>query len=135
MRNIIVIITATLALTPYINAEDYVQNQTVILNPQNSENLEAIRLLDNALVIAQKIKDVDAKYALIKELEHCKKCFQSNSDKNNLESIANRAIYLSENIDELLAECGEEDLHLQIASCMQEMAACFENEEAPISEF
>lgn len=90
---------------------------------QSDKYFEAIKHLDKACDFAQKIKNEEVKAAVISELESCKECFQ----KGNVANIAEKASTLHENIDEVLAECDQDNLKTGIASCIGEMAEQFQN--------
>ena len=89
-------------------------------NITDNERNDAINCLNKACILAQNIKNEDVRSSALTELEACKKCFQEDQSKN-FAHTNEKVTTLYENLDEILAECTQENLRKQIASCVGEM--------------
>ena len=93
---------------------------------QSDKYFEAIKHIDKACELAQKIENEDVKVAVISELVSCKECFEKDYLTKNYADMSDRAIGLNENIGEVLADCNQDNLRMGIASCIGEMAEQFQ---------
>lgn len=87
---------------------------------QQTRYTQAFKQLNETLDLAGKIISEEIRYAVISELELCKECFQSQ----NFGDIEQKANSLNENIDEILADCNQTNLKINITRCIGQMASC-----------
>lgn len=90
-----------------------------------SQYFEALKSLDKVYILAQNIKNEHAKLTALSEIGACKTRFQKDYLAKNYSAMAERLVSLSENIDEILAECDQEELAIEIACCVTDSAEQF----------
>lgn len=79
--------------------------------------IEAVNNLEKACDLARKIKNEDSCQLALSEIEDCKECLKKEYfNFKNYEAMEEKASTLYENIDEILAECDDDNLRLEIPS-------------------
>lgn len=81
---------------------------------ENKAVLKAIYHLDMACNLAQRIEINDIKLTVLEELNSCKECLQNKIVSKNFEPEVKKFTILYENIDEILADCSNDDLRVDI---------------------
>ncbi len=84
---------------------------------QQTRYTQTFKQLNETLDLAKKITSEEIRYAVISELELCKKCLQSH----NFGDIEQRTNSLNENIYEILADCDQTSLKINIAGRIEQM--------------
>lgn len=96
---------------------------------QTDAYFKALYYLNKACKLAQKIKQEEIKSAVLNEFVFCKKTFKKDFLIKNFAHIAKKIVILYENIDEVLADCEQEDLNVKIVACIEKMTHQFSEEE------
>lgn len=85
-----------------------------------SENIHnAIQHAESAIKLTQAIENEDIRNAAFNELEDCIKCMKWGLLVNDIKEMCEKTECLYENMDEILAECRNEKVKIEICSQLQ----------------
>lgn len=116
MRTIYLLATCILGFMAISYGNDsLMQNSSSEIVP--SHNL--ILHLENACKLAKKISDPGKQQPILAELESCKECIKKLRLAGEFDEIGKCLETLYENINEILSECGDEGLMIDIPGCIE----------------
>lgn len=116
MRYAYFLIFGVLSLTKGFSIDEISSNSA-------EKYIESMRHLNDAIRFSEKIENADVRHAIICHLESCEQCLQSEQNDTKL---AHKLSSLHENIDEILADCDQYDLKLEIAACIEQVTEQFQ---------
>lgn len=95
--------------------------QCMVIDGKSEHLDKAISSIEKAIYLTKQILDEDTRSCVANRLISYKKELQMHYFSNQFEDLSEKGDLFFENIEEVIADCADSELRLQITSAIQEM--------------
>jgi len=105
----------------HLQANENYSSKECACNMNTEDVLKAINHLEKGYSLSKSIEDADTRLVVSSHFKVALDCLKKDFLINNYDNVTDLCITLNDNIDEILADCQNEQLRIDITNCVSDM--------------